>query len=104
MSIPERSVAAWSGAAAARRRWTRGSLLLDELFARRLHLSNELLVAGCIEIRVALRIRLQLFVLASQVEEPAVRAEEHVARHLLQPRDRVRPLLGGLRVLLVVDD
>src|SRR5215468_5956578 len=67
-----------TGAAAARRRRTHRRLFLDELLARRLHLRDELLVASGVEIRVLLRIRLQLLVLARQVEEPAVRAEENV--------------------------
>src|SRR6185503_18978519 len=92
------------GAGTAWRRGTSSRLLLHELLARRLHLGDEFLVAGRVDIGVLLRIGLQLLVLAGQIEEPAVRAEEHVARHLLQPGNRVRPLFGGLRILLVVDD
>src|SRR5581483_7766247 len=91
--------------ASARRRRAGGRLLLDQLFARRLHIGDELLVARGIDVRVRpLRIRLQLLVLARQVEEPRVRAEEDIARELLERRDRVGPLLGGLRILTVVDN
>src|SRR3954463_14779006 len=64
----------------ARRRGAGRRLLGGQVFAQRFDLGHVLLVAGRINVRIHLRVRLQLLVLAREVEEPAVRAEEDVAR------------------------
>src|SRR5258705_10018702 len=96
------SVVTAARAAAARGRRSGSGLLLDQPFPHRLHLGDPLLVAGWIDVRIGLRVGLQLLVLAGQVEEPAVRPEEHIGGVVLEPLGPFLPPLARLWVSLVV--
>src|SRR5258705_1055377 len=89
------SVVTAARAAAAWGRRSGSGLLLDQPFPHRLHLGDPLLVAGGIDVRIGLRVGLQLLVLAGQVEEPAVRPEEHIGGGRVAVPYRPRPLGGG---------
>src|SRR5258705_13690715 len=85
------SVVTAARAAAAWGRRSGSGLLLDQPFPHRLHLGDPLLVAGGIDVRIGLRVGLQLLVLAGQVEEPAGPPEEHIGGGRLEALDQLLP-------------